>query len=87
MSGASGYLVTPSQRRTLLTGPLGAVLLLGGEATAGSLALVEHPLEPRALGSPLHTHRDEDEFSVVLEGGGARRSASRPSRPSRARCW
>jgi mannose-6-phosphate isomerase-like protein (cupin superfamily) len=68
MSGASGYLVTPSQRRTLLAGPLGAVLLLGGEATAGSVSLVEHPLAPRALGSPLHTHRDEDEFSIVLEG-------------------
>jgi hypothetical protein len=27
MSGASGYLVTPSQRRTLLAGPLGAVLV------------------------------------------------------------
>ena len=42
MSDASGYLVTPSQRRTLLAGPLGAVLLLGGDATAGSLSLVEH---------------------------------------------
>ena len=68
MSGASGYLVTPAGRTTLLAGPLGAVLLLGGDRTAGTLSLVEHPLEPRVLGSPLHTHRGEDEFSVVLEG-------------------
>ena len=41
---------------------------LAGDRTGGRLSLVEHPLEPRALGSPLHTHRDEDEYSVVLEG-------------------
>jgi hypothetical protein len=29
---------------------------------------VEHPLAPRALGSPVHTHRHEDEYSIVLEG-------------------
>jgi mannose-6-phosphate isomerase-like protein (cupin superfamily) len=68
MPGANGYVVTPSDRTTLLEGPLGAVLLLGGDRTAGRLSLVEHPLGPRALGSPLHTHRREDEYSVVLEG-------------------
>jgi mannose-6-phosphate isomerase-like protein (cupin superfamily) len=68
MPGDSGYVITPSDRATLLRGPLGAVLMLGGDRTAGRLSLVEHPLEPRALGSPLHTHRDEDEYSVVLEG-------------------
>ena len=52
----------------LLEGPLGALLMLGGDRTAGRLSLLEHPLAPRALGSPLHTHRDEDEYSVVLEG-------------------
>lgn len=68
MAGESGYVVTPADRTTLLRGPLGAVLLLSGASTGGRLSLVEHPLEPRALGSPLHTHRDEDEYSVVLEG-------------------
>jgi uncharacterized cupin superfamily protein len=29
---------------------------------------VEHPLEPRALGSPLHKHANEDEYSFMLEG-------------------
>jgi mannose-6-phosphate isomerase-like protein (cupin superfamily) len=68
MSGDSGYVITPAGRTTLLSGPLGAVLMLGGDRTAGRLSLVEHPLQPRALGSPMHTHRDEDEYSVVLEG-------------------
>jgi hypothetical protein len=49
MSGASGCMVPPSQRRTLPAGPLGALLLLGGDRTAGTLSLVQHPLEPRAL--------------------------------------
>ena len=68
MPGESGYVIGPADRTTLLQGPLGAILMLGGDRTAGSLSLVEHPLQPRALGSPVHTHRDEDEYSVVLEG-------------------
>jgi quercetin dioxygenase-like cupin family protein len=53
-------------RRPLVEGPLGAFLLLGGDATGGSISLVEHPLAPRALGVP--THANEDEYSFVLEG-------------------
>ena len=68
MPGESGYVIGPADRTTLLRGPLGAILMLAGDRTAGSLALVEHPLQPRALGSPMHTHRNEDEYSVVLEG-------------------
>ena len=68
MPGESEYVIGPADRTTLLRGPLGAVLMLGGDRTAGSLSLVEHPLQPRALGSPMHTHRNEDEYSVVLEG-------------------
>ena len=68
MRGKSEYVVSLADRTLLLQGPLGAILMLGGDRTAGSLSLVEHPLQPRALGSPVHTHRDEDEYSVVLEG-------------------
>ena len=68
MRGESGYVIGPADRTTLLQGPLGAILMLGGDRTGGSLSLVEHPLQPRALGSPVHTHRHEDEYSVVLEG-------------------
>jgi quercetin dioxygenase-like cupin family protein len=68
MSSDSQYVVWPADRTTLLQGPLGAVLMLGAEKTGGRLSVVEHPLAPRALGSPVHTHRNEDEYSVVLEG-------------------
>lgn len=37
-------------------------------ASGGKLSLVEHPLAPRGLGSPMHTHSPEDEYSYVLEG-------------------
>ena len=30
--------------------------------------LVEHDLPPRQLGSPMHTHANEDEYSYVLSG-------------------
>ena len=52
----------------LLTGPLGALLLAGARDTAGSAAFVVHDLAPRALGSPVHTHTREDEWSFVLTG-------------------
>jgi mannose-6-phosphate isomerase-like protein (cupin superfamily) len=52
----------------LLRGPLGALLLAGRADTAGGAAFVVHDLAPRALGSPIHTHRHEDEWSYVLEG-------------------
>ena len=68
MSSETGYVVIPSERKTLLEGPLGAVLMLGADRTGGRLSLVEHPLAPRALGSPVHTHRHEDEYSFVLDG-------------------
>jgi quercetin dioxygenase-like cupin family protein len=54
--------------RTLLEGPLGAVLLAGAPATGGRCTVVIHPLAPRSLGSPVHTHRNEDEWTYVLEG-------------------
>jgi mannose-6-phosphate isomerase-like protein (cupin superfamily) len=42
--------------------------MIDGQRTGGAFSLVEHPLPARALGAPLHTHRNEDEYSYVLEG-------------------
>lgn len=68
MSPRTGSVIAPSARRTLLKGPLGALLLLSATETENRLAVVEHSLAPRALGAPVHTHRHEDEYSIVLEG-------------------
>ncbi|HLH50485.1 MAG TPA: cupin domain-containing protein [Roseiarcus sp.] len=42
--------------------------MVGGEDCGNRLALVEHPLPPKALAAPLHRHHREDEYSFVLEG-------------------
>lgn len=52
----------------VLRGPLGAEILAGGPATGGAAAILIHPLQPRTLGSPMHTHTREDEWSLILEG-------------------
>jgi quercetin dioxygenase-like cupin family protein len=52
----------------LMQGPLGALQLAGRDDTGGAAAFVVHDLAPRALGSPVHTHTREDEWSYVLSG-------------------
>jgi quercetin dioxygenase-like cupin family protein len=42
--------------------------MIGGAETGETFALVEHPIEPRILAAPMHTHRHEDEYTYVLEG-------------------
>ena len=67
VTGRAGV-VRAGEGYTLLEGPLGAILLASGQTTGGAVSFVEHPLAPRALGSPVHTHSREDEWSFVLEG-------------------
>jgi quercetin dioxygenase-like cupin family protein len=47
---------------------LGNRIVMRGEKTDGRFAVVEHTLAPRALGSPVHTHTNEDEYSFVTGG-------------------
>ena len=54
--------------RVLMDGPLGAVLLAGAEDTGGRASFIVHPMAPRTLGSPVHTHTHEDEWTYVLDG-------------------
>jgi quercetin dioxygenase-like cupin family protein len=60
LKASDGELVRLSQ--------LGVRFLLRGEQTDGRLAVVEHPMPPRSLGAPVHTHTNEDEISYVAEG-------------------
>jgi quercetin dioxygenase-like cupin family protein len=53
---------------TIQLGALGVRFMLGSERTGGGFSLVEHPLAPRGLGAPMHVHKNEDEYSYVLEG-------------------
>lgn len=63
----SQYVMGPDDGRQVTLGALGARFLFDKEGD-GTLALVEHPLPARSLGSPIHTHTNEDEYSYVTEG-------------------
>ena len=64
----SGIVLAPGEGKLVWLQGLGVRFLVDGEQTGGRFALVEHPLRPRALGAPLHTHENEDEISYVVEG-------------------
>jgi quercetin dioxygenase-like cupin family protein len=68
MQAAVGHLLGPDQGEVVHLLALGVRFMIDGETTGGAFSLVEHPLPPRALGAPLHTHHNEDEYSYVLEG-------------------
>ena len=68
MSSDARYFHPAGARRILVNGPFSALLLMASSASGGKLSLVEHPLAPRALGSPTHTHSHEDEYSYILVG-------------------
>ena len=64
----SGVVVLPGEGRSVQLGGLGVVFKLLSADTAGTFALVEHPLAPGTLAAPPHRHHNEDEASYVLEG-------------------
>ena len=47
---------------------LGTTYKVLSESVNGSVAIVEHTLEPKSLGAPMHKHTHEDEISCILEG-------------------
>ena len=67
MATDSPYLVEPAGGKVVLEGTVGVITKVHGSATDGVMAIVEHPVAPRALVPP-HVHQDHDEWSYVLEG-------------------
>src|SRR2546426_1564316 len=68
MQAAVSHVLGPTEGDFVQLMALGVRFMVDGETTGGAFSLVEHPLPPRALGAPVHTHRNEDEYSYVLEG-------------------
>ena len=64
----AGVALSPDEGETVWLRKLGIRFMIGGEQTGGRFALVEHPIGPRALAAPMHTHEHEDEYTYVLEG-------------------
>jgi quercetin dioxygenase-like cupin family protein len=63
-----GFLVPSGSSTSVSLGGLDAIFKVSGPQTAGAYAVVEHVLLPGQLGAPPHTHANEDEVSIVLEG-------------------
>jgi quercetin dioxygenase-like cupin family protein len=68
MQAAVRHVLAPQEGESVSLFALGVRFMIDGDRTGGRFSLVEHPLPPRALGAPIHTHRNEDEYSYVLEG-------------------
>jgi quercetin dioxygenase-like cupin family protein len=64
----STLFIPPGHGHSVQMGGLGVVFKLSGSHTGGAFSLVEHPMAPRTLGAPPHTHSHEDELSYILEG-------------------
>ena len=47
---------------------LGTTYKVLSKSVNGSAAIIEHTVEPKSIGAPMHKHTHEDEISYVLEG-------------------
>ena len=47
---------------------LGTTYKVLSKSVNGSAAIVEHTVESKSIGAPMHKHSNEDEISYVLEG-------------------
>jgi mannose-6-phosphate isomerase-like protein (cupin superfamily) len=72
MTGAGSrqarIVLSPDEGEMVVMGGLGVRFMIESAQSEGTFALVEHPIGPRVLAAPLHTHEREDEYTYVLEG-------------------
>ena len=68
MATTLARIVGPKDGKLGKLGGIGVRFMINGAESGGGFALVEHPMEPRALAAPMHRHSREDEYSFVLEG-------------------
>jgi len=68
MEATTAKVVGPRDGRAGFLGSIGVRFMIDGEEADERFSLVEHPMSPRALASPLHRHNREDEYSYVVEG-------------------
>jgi quercetin dioxygenase-like cupin family protein len=57
----------PNDGKYAQIGAMGVRFMVDPER-GGGFSMVEHPIAPRSLAAPMHTHTHEDEYSYVLEG-------------------
>ena len=64
----SPRVVGPHDGHLAILGGISARFVITGDDASKRFALVEHPMQPRALAAPMHRRHREDEFTFVLEG-------------------
>jgi mannose-6-phosphate isomerase-like protein (cupin superfamily) len=62
------HVLARDEGKRVLNGVMPTTFKATGAETGGGFSLVEHILPPRSLGAPPHRHRNEDEYSYILEG-------------------
>src|SRR6202140_3858194 len=65
---ASPRVLGPHDGHLAILGGTGARLIIEGDNAGKRFALVEHPMQPRALAAPMHRDHRGDRYSFVLEG-------------------
>ena len=68
MSIATKHLHRIGEGTEIKFGGFSAHHLVESERTGGSLAIMDHILQPRWLGAPLHTHAHTVEISIIVAG-------------------
>jgi mannose-6-phosphate isomerase-like protein (cupin superfamily) len=68
MSVSTAKVVGPTDGKAGFLGSIGVRFMIDGNEADERFSLVEHPMSAHALAAPLHRHRNEDEYSFVLEG-------------------
>jgi hypothetical protein len=58
----SPRVVGPHDGHLAILGGISARFVISGDDASKRFALVEHPMQPRALAAPMHRHHREDEF-------------------------
>src|SRR5215203_1035499 len=58
----------PQKNQSVHFRALGTTFKVLSSSVNGSAAIVEHALEAKSLGAPMHKHTRENEISYVLEG-------------------
>ncbi len=64
----AGITVGPGEGERADFPNLGNRYIIRSDQTGGRFGLLEHTIKPHALGAPMHTHENEDEYSYVLSG-------------------
>jgi mannose-6-phosphate isomerase-like protein (cupin superfamily) len=60
--------VSRDEGKSVFLGTIGVRHIVDKVQAEGRFSVLEHPMSPRALASALHRHRDEDEYSFIIEG-------------------